>query len=111
MVGLRSLTTGTLRPLEFPGRRNLAQMVLPAAISVTGTESYLASARLGLGLVQVPRFHADADLERGALLHLLSDCPPPSVPVLLLYPRNRQLSPRVRVFLDWVAREFASSAR
>jgi DNA-binding transcriptional LysR family regulator len=28
------------------------------------------------------------------------------VPVSLLYPRNRQLSPRVRVFLDWAMRLF-----
>ena len=30
-------------------------------------------------------------------------------PVSLLYPRTRQLSPRVRVFIDWAAREFAQS--
>jgi DNA-binding transcriptional LysR family regulator len=28
--------------------------------------------------------------------------------VSLPYPHNRQLSPRVRVFLDWAAREFAA---
>jgi len=27
-------------------------------------------------------------------------------PVTLLYPRSRQLSPRVRVFIDWVAALF-----
>jgi DNA-binding transcriptional LysR family regulator len=61
---------------------------LRATISVTGPESYLASARLGLGLVQVPRFHAEVDLERGSLVLVLPDGPPPSVPVALLHPRN-----------------------
>jgi len=28
------------------------------------------------------------------------------VPVTLLYPRNRQLSPRVRAFIDWTMRLF-----
>ncbi|MBB4571852.1 DNA-binding transcriptional LysR family regulator [Rhizobium lentis] len=28
-------------------------------------------------------------------------------PVSLLYPRNRQLSPRVRVFIDWLVKVFA----
>jgi DNA-binding transcriptional LysR family regulator len=37
---------------------------------------------------------------------VLSDWPTPSVPVSLLYPRNRQLSPRVRVFIDYVMRAF-----
>ncbi len=109
MIGLRSLTTGNLRPLEFVTGGGVSRTVmLPATVSVTGTESFLATARLGLGLFQVPRFHAAADLERGTLVQVLPECPPPSVPVSLLYPRNRQLSPRVRVFLDWAAQEFAA---
>ena len=108
MIGLRSLTTGNLRPLEFVVERNLRHVTLPATMSVSGTESYLATARLGLGIVQIPRFHGVDDFTSGALVPLLGDHPPPSVPVSLLYPKNRQLSPRVRVFLDWAAREFAA---
>jgi DNA-binding transcriptional LysR family regulator len=110
MVGLRSLTTGRLRPMEFIIGATLRTAPLPVIMSVTGPESYLAAARLGLGLVQVPRFHAEDDLARGALVQILAQCPPPSVPVSLLYPRNRQLSPRVRVFIDWATREFASES-
>ena len=108
MIGLRSLTTGNLRPLEFVVDRNLRHVMLPAAMSVSGTESYLATTRLGLGLAQIPHFHGAADFERGTLVPVLQEFPPPSVPVSLLYPKNRQLSPRVRVFLDWAAREFAA---
>jgi DNA-binding transcriptional LysR family regulator len=108
MIGLRSLTTGNLRPLEFVADGVTRTVMLPTTVSVTGTESFLATARLGFGLFQVPRFHAAFDLERGTLVQVLPDCPPPPVPVSLLYPRNRQLSPRVRVFLDWAAREFAA---
>ncbi|WP_342709219.1 LysR family transcriptional regulator [Bradyrhizobium sp. B124] len=109
MIGIRSLTTGRLRPMEFVIDGALKQFPLPAPMSVTGPESYLASARLGLGLVQVPRFHAETDLANGTLIPVLQQCPPPSVPVSLLYPRNRQLSPRVRVFIDYVMRVFARS--
>jgi DNA-binding transcriptional LysR family regulator len=108
MIGLRSLTTGNLRPLEFIVERNLQHVTLPATMSVTGTESYLATARLGLGLVQIPHFHGAGDFEHGTLVPVLQESPPPSVPVSLLYPKNRQLSLRVRVFLDWAAREFAT---
>src|SRR4030095_9426918 len=108
MIGLRSLTTGNLRPLEFVVDRNLRHVTLPATMSVTGTESYLATARLGLGLVQLPHFHGVGDFERGTLVPVLTEYPPPSVPVSLLYPRNRQLSPRVRAFIDWAAQEFAA---
>ncbi len=104
MIGLRSLTTGALRPMEFVVDGTRRTVTLPTTISVTGTESYLATARLGLGLVQVPLFHAVTDLEQGALVQVLPDCPPSSTPISLLYPRSRQLSPRVRAFVDWLVR-------
>ena len=106
MIGIRSLTTGRVRPMEFMVEGTRREVPLPTIMSVTGPESYLATARLGLGLVQVPCFHAEEDLANGALVPVLLDWPPPTVPVSLLYPRNRQLSPRVRVFIDYVMRAF-----
>ena len=104
MIGLRSLTTGRVRPMEFMVGDGVREIILPTTISVTGTESFLATARLGLGLVQIPHFHAAQDLAQGTLVQVLAAWPPRPVPVSLLYPRNRQLSPRVRVFLDWAMR-------
>lgn len=106
-VSLRSITTGVVTPLEFGSDDKLRTVTLPNTLTVTGTESYLAGIRLGLGLAQMPRFHVEDDLRHGALIEILKDTPPPSVPVSLLYPRTRQLSPRVRVFMDWAVREFA----
>jgi len=106
MVGLRSLTTGRLRPMEFMIDGTLHEISLPATMSVNGTESFLAAALLGFGLVQMPRFHAEKPLAGGTLVQVLTNYPPPSVPVTLLYPRNRQLSARVRVFIGWMMRSF-----
>jgi len=39
---------------------------------------------------------------QGTLLPVLSDFPPSADADSLLYPPNRQLLPRVRVFIDWV---------
>lgn len=107
VVGMRSLTTGELDPLEFVEGAARHQVPLPAILSVTGPESYIAATRLGLGLAQLPRFHVENDLKHGTLLTVLDHLPAPSMPVSLVYPRNRQLSPRVRVFLAWAMQEFA----
>lgn len=106
MIGLRSLTTGQLAPLQFAVGTDYRTITLPAPVSVTGTESYLATALLGFGIFQVPRFHAEKHLATGGLLQILPGNLPPSVPVSLLYPPSRQLSPRVRVFMDWATRRF-----
>jgi DNA-binding transcriptional LysR family regulator len=58
----------------------------------------------GLGLIQVPRFSVEQDLADGTLVECLPETPPSPTPVYVLYPRNRQLSLRVRVFIDWVAK-------
>jgi len=107
MVGLRRWTSNELVPLEFARDDGLQSVFLPTVFSVTGPESYIAAVRLGLGLNQMPLFHADEDVKNGTLVPVLTDYPPPSAPVSLLYPPNRQLSPRVRAFLDWAAAEFA----
>jgi DNA-binding transcriptional LysR family regulator len=107
LVGMRSLTTGNLRPLDFMVGGAVQSVVLPATFSVTGPESYLAGLRLGFGLAQVPHFHVAEDLANGRLVEVFADTPPPPAPVSLLYLQRRQLSPRVRAFVDWAARDFA----
>jgi DNA-binding transcriptional LysR family regulator len=109
VVGLRRFTTGDLEPLSFVVDGKMHTTSLPAPFSVTGPESYLLATRLGLGLAQMPHFHVADDLRRGSLVALLTDSPPPSAPVSLMYAQNRQLSPRVRAFSDWLARQFRQS--
>jgi DNA-binding transcriptional LysR family regulator len=57
-------------------------------------------------LAQVPRYRVADELAAGTLVAILPQHPPTPSPVSLLYPRNRQLSPRVRVFMDWLVRAF-----
>ncbi|MBB3567175.1 LysR family transcriptional regulator [Rhizobium sp. BK491] len=107
MIGFRSSATGGLLPLEFQIDGAVREITLPATISVNAAESYYAAAKLGLGLIQVPRYHAEEALRSGELLHVLEDYPPTRTPVSMLYPRSRQLSPRIRVFIDWLVKVFA----
>ncbi|WP_420872594.1 LysR family transcriptional regulator [Nitrospirillum pindoramense] len=105
-VNFVSSSTGRPYPFEFTVGEETRRLTLPGRISVTGADSFTAAARLGLGLIQVPRYHLAADLAAGTMVEVLSLYPPPALPVSVLYPQNRQLSPRVRVFVDWVAALF-----
>jgi DNA-binding transcriptional LysR family regulator len=107
MVAFVSSATGGVLPLEFHHRDTVRDVLLPHAVSVAGAEMYAATARLGLGLIQVPTYRVQDDLARGTLVNVLPDFPPTPSPVYVLYPQNRQLSPRVRVFIDWLGAEFA----
>jgi DNA-binding transcriptional LysR family regulator len=48
-------------------------------------------------------------IRQGLIQEILAATPPPSMPVSVLYPHNRHMSPRVRVFVDWVAEVFAQA--
>ncbi|APO68746.1 LysR family transcriptional regulator protein [Rhizobium gallicum] len=106
MVGFRSSATGGLLPLEFIIDGQVRNMSIPAIVSVNAAESLHAAARCGLGIIQVPRYHAERYIASGELVQILKGFPPTETPVSLLYPRNRQLSPRVRVFIDWLVKLF-----
>jgi DNA-binding transcriptional LysR family regulator len=108
MIGFVSSATGHFIPLEFTVRGVLKHITLPATVSVAAATTNVAVAKLGLGIIQVPRYHVEQDIAAGALVQILADFPPSLTPVSLLYPQNRQLSPRLRVFMDWLAGEFAA---
>ena len=107
MVAFASSATGGLLALEFTVDGQLREITLPATVSVTGAETNVAIAKLGLGLIQVPRYRLGQALARGELVEILKNFPPSPSPVYVLYPHSRQLSPRVRVFIDWVSAQFA----
>lgn len=102
MIGFVSSQTGQSMPLCFTVAGVEVRRMVPDALATTGAETMVSAARHGVGLVQAPHYHLAEDLCRGTLVEVLSDARPAPLPVTLLYPMQRQLSPRVRVFLDWV---------
>ena len=106
MVGLMSPEAAEIIPLVFSIGGKPRRITLPANVTVTGPETNVASACLGLGLIQVPRYRVVSELASGALVEVLTGFPPTPLPVHVLYSPTRQLSPRLRVFIDWMAQQF-----
>jgi DNA-binding transcriptional LysR family regulator len=71
-------------------------------MTVNDAENYVICALRGCGLVQLPRYHVDDALRDGLLQEVLSDWKSPSMQLSAIYPQHRQLSPRVRIFVDWL---------
>jgi len=102
MIGFASSRTGQVLPLEFTVEGEVRTTMLPCRITVTNTDTYAHLARLGFGLMQAPRYRYAEDLAAGRLMEVLHQHPPSPTPISVLYPKSRQLSPRVRVFIDWL---------
>lgn len=72
-----------------------------------GNGEFLRDAAIaGLGIVLIPTFIVYKEIERGALVPLLTDyhCPPLSA--YAIYPQTRHLSQRVRAFVDFMVKRF-----
>jgi DNA-binding transcriptional LysR family regulator len=106
MVGYYAPDAPEIVAFNFMADGKPRRMLLPTAITVTGPETNVASACLGLGLIQIPRYRAAADLASGVLVEVLADYPPAPLPVHVLYSHTRQLSPRLRVVIDWMVEQF-----
>lgn len=108
-VNYVSRTTAKLFPFEFMVDGELEEVSIEGALSVFGAEIYSASAVAGLGIIQCPHYRMAELIERGVMREILTDTPPPPMPVSVLYPHNRHLSPRVRVFVDWLSEIFENA--
>ena len=101
-VNYISSGSGRALPMEFTVDGEVIEMQLASIVSVTGADLYTGAAVAGLGMVQVPRYRVSGELSAGTLKVVLAAFPPPPMPVSVLYPHNRQLSSRVRVFAQWL---------
>lgn len=102
MIEYFSSASGKRYGLEFQLGDEVRLINLPKQVSVNSAEGYLAACVAGYGLVQTPRYHVAQQVREGSLQEVLSDCLPPRLALTALYPPHRQLSPRVRVFVDWL---------
>ena len=105
-IGMLSARTG--RPLSFQFRSG-EQEVEPALshrLVVKDTNAYVQAALAGLGIVQAPDYAVHEALEAHRLEPILPEWTTPRIPVHVVYPPNRYLSAKVRVFIDWVVALF-----
>lgn len=109
VVGFLSSRTGQAMPLEFVRNGAVETRTLPATVTADNSDTVAALAMMGLGLVQAPGYRFREALAQGTLVEVLADTPPVPLSINALYPQNRQVPRRLRVFLDWVGEIFAKS--
>lgn len=99
--------TNRIVPFEFEKEGEKIEVNSRYIVSVNDARSYLAAALSGLGVVPLPRFMATDALASGQLVPVLSDWTSAPIPLYIVYPPNRHLSNKVRVFVDWIVRLLA----
>ncbi|MBY5440617.1 LysR family transcriptional regulator [Rhizobium leguminosarum] len=102
-------SSGRLAPWAFrsPYERH-ERLPLPRSLTFNNTDAGLRAARDGLGLAHLPVYVAEPHMRTGSLVPVLTSFMVPYGSLSLVWPSNRQLSPKVRAFVDFVVANFAA---
>jgi DNA-binding transcriptional LysR family regulator len=109
VLGYFSSLTSKPFPLLFHRGGEAMEIGASSIVSTNESTAHITALVAGLGIGQTFRFIAQPYLDDGRLLPALQDWSRPPHPLHLLYPPNRHLNARVRVFVDWVAGVFAKA--
>jgi DNA-binding transcriptional LysR family regulator len=110
LVGYFFPRSGRLRPLIFERDGERFEVTPGTPVAVNDSGAHFASVRAGLGIGQLLSFMVEFSNASTEIAPLLADWQPAAMPVHALYPANRRLSAKVRVFVDWVAELFSQSS-
>lgn len=99
--------TGKIFDWVFAKGEVRIQAALAGHVALDDENSYLAAAEAGLGIAQIPAFIVKEAMENSRLELVLGDWFPEPVALNVVYPQNRHLSSKIRVFVDWIAELFS----
>jgi LysR family transcriptional regulator for bpeEF and oprC len=103
VVSFFRVQNGRQQPFLF--KRGGEQLEVYGRYRVATNEAitYVTAAEAGMGVVQAPRFMVEDAFRAGTLQPVLHDWSREPMPLYVVFPPNRHLSNKLRVFVDWVA--------
>jgi LysR family transcriptional regulator for bpeEF and oprC len=107
-VNYFSSKTGKIFSWDFTRDGERIEMMLPGVIALNDSNAYLQAGLAGLGIIMMTDVQLSSHGTSGRLVRVLEDWITDPLPIHVVYPQNRHLSAKVRVFVEWVADLMAS---
>ena len=98
-----SSKTGKTMDWDFVRGDETIFIPVPACLAVNDSTAYMTAGMQGLGLVQMASYKIDTLVASGQMELVLEDWTSAPMAINIVYPENRHLSAKVRVFVEWVA--------
>jgi DNA-binding transcriptional LysR family regulator len=95
-------SNGSITPWSFINGNEAIEVIVSGPFIANDVPTVLGAAIEGLGLVQVPGPIAAGAVKAGKLVHVLERFAPTAPGLFLYYPGNRQMTPKLRAFIDHV---------
>jgi len=98
-------------PFRFTHDDEVRDISLRHHIGVNESNAHLAAAVAGMGIIQTFRYSVGGLIEAGSLVEILSKWRPPHYPFYVVYPQNRHVTQRLKVFIAWLAEVFPEAMK
>ncbi|MGU7768800.1 LysR family transcriptional regulator [Burkholderia sp. MR1-5-21] len=106
IVSYVSPRTGRVMPMRFQKGSERIEIGGVQGMGINDSNAHVAAALAGLGVIQTFSFAARDAIARGELVTILSAWQPDPYPYFLVYPPDRHMSQRLRVFIEWATQRF-----
>ncbi|WP_236201903.1 LysR family transcriptional regulator [Pseudomonas pseudonitroreducens] len=106
LVSYLSPQNGRAVPFRFERNGERSELKIEHRIGVNESNAHLAACVAGLGIIQTFSYAAAGALRDGTLVEILADWRPAPYPFHVVYPQNRYVTHRLRVFIDWLVQCF-----
>jgi LysR family transcriptional regulator for bpeEF and oprC len=105
-VNYFSSQSGKIYDWNFVRGTERIEVPLPGVIALNDGNAYVEAGLAGLGIVQMTDYLLEEHVKDGTMVPVLPDWGTDPLPVHVVYPQNRHLSAKMRVFVEWVAELF-----
>lgn len=110
VVGFLRARSGNVAPFTMWSDSENVKVQGRYVVAVDDGNAYLAAGLAGMGVIWLPHYMAELHVTRGELVTLFDRWRVDSMPIHVVYPPNRHVSAKLRVFIDWVAELMAQHA-
>lgn len=110
IVGFLRAISGKTVPLSMWRDNERITVQGRYVVAVDDGNAYLAAGLAGMGIVWLPHYMANAHVACGELRTLFDGWRVATMPIYAVYPPNRHVSAKLRVFIDWVTELMAQHA-
>jgi len=107
-VNYFSTKTGKISDWDFRRGDERIDIPMHGVIALNDSNAYVHAGLAGLGVIQMTDYLLLQHVAAGRMVQLLPDWTSDPIPVHIVYPQNRHLSAKVRVFVEWVSELLAN---
>jgi LysR family transcriptional regulator for bpeEF and oprC len=102
-VNYISNRSGRVMDWEFARADEKIRLTLDGVLAMNDSDAYVVAGLMSFGIVKAANYVVRPYLESGQLMQVLTDWTAEQFPISVIYPQNRHLSAKVRIFVDWVS--------